>query len=167
MQSNQRLEKAPPAHYIETSCSHVGSSPVTTEEHAQPKPLEHCKTCQDTCSHTREADQSSDVDDIALVTWSQKESVPEATRCVVLRDVPRHHGLRHSKENLTINLNKVTDDVLASASSLHDATLVNQVTLNLNLPENEPVEKTNLPGSDPVERETAYTATVYQPILSS
>lgn len=125
-----------------------GFLPITTEECSQPKPLERRKTRQ----NIREVDQSSDEDDIAPVIWSQKESVPEVTRCIVSRGVPRYHSVSHSKENLTTNLNKVTDDVPASANNLPDVTPVNQVTLNLNLPEKEPVEKEYLPEDEPVEK---------------
>lgn len=125
---------------------------VTPEE--QPKPLERRKTRQNIRSDPREVDQSSDEDDIIPVTWSQKEQVPEVTRYIVSRDVPRHHGPSHSKENLTTNLNKETDDVPANESSLPDVAPVNKVTPNLNLPGNEPVEIEDLPGSESVKRET-------------
>lgn len=125
---------------------------VTPEE--QPKPLERRKTRQNIRSDPREVDQSSDEDDIIPVTWSQKEQIPEVTRYIVSRDVPRHHGPSHSKENLTTNLNKETDDVPANESSLPDVAPVNKVTPNLNLPGNEPVEIEDLPGSESVKRET-------------
>ncbi|KAF4097842.1 hypothetical protein G5714_021850 [Onychostoma macrolepis] len=115
----------------------------------QPKPLERRKTRQNIRSDPREVDQSSDEDDIIPVTWSQGEPVQEVTRYIVSRDVPRHHGPSHSKENLMTDLNKVTDDVPDNVSSLPDVTPVNRVTLDLNLPGNEPVEReTNLPDSD-------------------
>ena len=59
------------------------------------------------------------------------------------------------RENLTTNLNEVTDDVPASANSLPDVTPVNQVTLNLNLPENEnePAEMEDLPENEPMGKE--------------
>lgn len=125
---------------------------VTSEE--QPKPLERRKTSQTIRSDPREVDQSSDEDDIIPVTWSQKEPVPEVTKYIVSRDVPRHYGPSHSKENLTTNLDRVTDDAPANPNSLPDVTPVNQVILNLNLPGNEPVEIKDLPGNEPVERET-------------
>lgn len=125
---------------------------VTPEE--QPKPLERRKTRQNIRSDPREVDQSSDEDDIIPVTWSQKEQIPEVTRYIVSRDVPRHHGPSHSKENLTTKLNKETDDVPANESSLPDVDPVNKVTPNLNLPGNEPVEIEDLPGSESVKRET-------------
>ncbi|KAF4101524.1 hypothetical protein G5714_017956 [Onychostoma macrolepis] len=107
------------------------------------------KTRQNIRSDPREVDQSSDEDDIIPVTWSQGEPVQEVTRYIVSRDVPRHHGPSHSKENLMTDLNKVTDDVPDNVSSLPDVTPVNRVTLDLNLPGNEPVEReTNLPDSD-------------------
>lgn len=125
---------------------------VTPEE--QPKPLEPRKTRQNIRSDPREVDQSSDEDDIIPVTWSQKEQIPEVTRYIVSRDVPRHHGPSHSKENLTTKLNKETDDVPANESSLPDVDPVNKVTPNLNLPGNESVEIEDLPGSESVKRET-------------
>ncbi|XP_073669762.1 uncharacterized protein [Paramisgurnus dabryanus] len=124
---------------------------VTPEE--QPKPLERRKTRQNIHSDTREVDQSSDEDEITPVTWSLKEPVPEVTRYIVSRNVPRHHGPSHSNKNLTTNLNKVIDDVPANESSLPDVAPVNRLTLNPNLPGNEPVEIENLPGNESGEIE--------------
>ncbi|KAJ8011860.1 hypothetical protein DPEC_G00062670 [Dallia pectoralis] len=112
---------------------------VTPEE--QPKPLARRKTRQNIRSDPSEVDQSSDEDDIIPIIWSQEEPVPEVTRYIVLRDVPIHHGPRHSEEDLTTKPNKVTDDVPANANILPGITPVNRVTLDLNLPGNEPVER--------------------------
>ncbi|KAF4118752.1 hypothetical protein G5714_000803 [Onychostoma macrolepis] len=129
---------------------HIPScSQILLGKEEQPKPLERRKTRQNIRSDPREVDQSSDEDDIIPVTWSQGEPVQEVTRYIVSRDVPRHHGPSHSKENLMTDLNKVTDDVPDNVSSLPDVTPVNRVTLDLNLPGNEPVEReTNLSDSD-------------------
>lgn len=136
-----------------------GFLPATTEVCVQPKPADRCKTRQSTGSGTWDADLpldylSLDEDESAHVTWSTFKPVPEEARCIFPRDVPSLRDLSHFENNLTTNLNKVTDGVPASADSLPDVTPVNHETQNLDLPKNDNSEKKDLPEDETVETET-------------
>lgn len=122
-----------------------GFLPKTTEVCAQPKPVDRRKTRQSTRSDKGDVDQSSDdhssdEDESVCVTWSLFKPVPEETRCIVSQNVPRHRHPGHFENNLTTNLNVVTDDVPTSADSLPDVTPVNHKTQNLDLLENKSVD---------------------------